>query len=235
LLINKFVLKLADSNIRQWTHRANPATYNAAMTAESNEAASQSSWLMRLEQEGKATLQSMHLGAAAVPVTDAAVSTTTLLLVLTPVPTVMATKTNLEVKVSHEGAEAVAETQDEVEEDSNERTYRREEEEQEGLLPEGDSATTTTGTAASMASGEKRNSMTSTATNYRVTTTHPASTTSTGNSTRQTIEAAGAGTSADGDVRNIHSITLGGRHRCSELLQVYQLPPQTPERSRTIR
>jgi hypothetical protein len=42
LLINKFVLKLADSNIRQWTHQANPATYNAAMTAASNEAASQS-------------------------------------------------------------------------------------------------------------------------------------------------------------------------------------------------
>jgi excinuclease UvrABC ATPase subunit len=42
LLINKFVLKLSDSNIRQWTHRANPATYNAAMTAASNEAASQS-------------------------------------------------------------------------------------------------------------------------------------------------------------------------------------------------
>jgi hypothetical protein len=42
LLINKLVLKLADSNIRQWTHRANPATYNAAMTAALNEAASQS-------------------------------------------------------------------------------------------------------------------------------------------------------------------------------------------------
>jgi hypothetical protein len=42
LLINKFVLKLADSNIWQWTHRANPDTYNAAMTAASNEAASQS-------------------------------------------------------------------------------------------------------------------------------------------------------------------------------------------------
>jgi hypothetical protein len=42
LLINKFILKLADSNIRQWTHRANPDTYNAAMTAASNEAASQS-------------------------------------------------------------------------------------------------------------------------------------------------------------------------------------------------
>jgi hypothetical protein len=42
LLINKFILKLANSNIRQWTHRANPATYNAAMTAASNEATSQS-------------------------------------------------------------------------------------------------------------------------------------------------------------------------------------------------
>jgi hypothetical protein len=42
LLINKFVLKLADSNIWQWTHRANPATYYAAMSAASNEAASQS-------------------------------------------------------------------------------------------------------------------------------------------------------------------------------------------------
>jgi hypothetical protein len=42
LLTNKFVLKLADSNIRQWTHRANPASYNAAMTAALNEAASQS-------------------------------------------------------------------------------------------------------------------------------------------------------------------------------------------------
>jgi hypothetical protein len=42
LLINKFILKLADSNIRQWTHRANPVTYNDAMTAASNEAASQS-------------------------------------------------------------------------------------------------------------------------------------------------------------------------------------------------
>jgi hypothetical protein len=42
LLINKFVLKLSDSDIRQWTHQANPDTYNAAMTAASNEAASQS-------------------------------------------------------------------------------------------------------------------------------------------------------------------------------------------------
>jgi hypothetical protein len=196
---------------------------------------------MRPEQEGKATLQSMHLGAAAAPVMDAAVSTITLLLVLSPVPTVIATKTNLEVEVSHKGAEAVAdaeedlEIQGEVEEDSKERTFRREEEEQEGLLPEGDSATTTTGTAASMALGEKMNSMTSTATNYRVTTTHPASTTSTGNSTRKTIEATGAGTSADGEVCNIHSITLGGRHRRSEILHVYQLPPRTPERSCIIR
>jgi hypothetical protein len=42
LLINKFVLKLSDADIRQWTHRANPDTYNAAMTAASNEAASKS-------------------------------------------------------------------------------------------------------------------------------------------------------------------------------------------------
>jgi hypothetical protein len=39
LLINKFVLKLSDSDIRQWTHRANPDTYKAAMTDASNEAA----------------------------------------------------------------------------------------------------------------------------------------------------------------------------------------------------
>jgi hypothetical protein len=42
LIIDKFVLKLADSNFRQWNHRANPATHNAAMTAASNQAASQS-------------------------------------------------------------------------------------------------------------------------------------------------------------------------------------------------
>jgi hypothetical protein len=42
LLISKFVLKLSDSDIRQWTHRANPDTYYAAMTAASNEAASKS-------------------------------------------------------------------------------------------------------------------------------------------------------------------------------------------------
>jgi hypothetical protein len=57
LLINKFVLKLADSNIRQWTHRANPATYNAAMTAASNEAASQSILAHEAGTGGKATLQ----------------------------------------------------------------------------------------------------------------------------------------------------------------------------------
>jgi hypothetical protein len=84
-----------------------------------------------------------------------------------------------------------------VEEDSNERIYRIGEEGQEGLLPGGNSATTA-GPAASMASGEKMNSMTSTTTNYRATkTTHPATTTSTGNSTRKTIEAAEAGTLAD--------------------------------------
>jgi hypothetical protein len=64
----------------------------------------------------------MHLAAAAAPVTDAAATTTRLLLVLSPVRTIIGTQTNLEVEVSHEGAEAVAdaeedqETQDEVEE-----------------------------------------------------------------------------------------------------------------------
>jgi hypothetical protein len=54
LLINKFTLKLADTNIRQWTHRANPATYNAAMTAASNEAASQS--ILAHEAAGKLSI-----------------------------------------------------------------------------------------------------------------------------------------------------------------------------------
>jgi hypothetical protein len=64
----------------------------------------------------------MHLVAAAAPVTDAAASTTMSLLVLSPIRTIIATQTNLEVEVSHEGAEAVADaeedqkTQDEVEE-----------------------------------------------------------------------------------------------------------------------
>jgi hypothetical protein len=53
LLINKFVLKLANSNIRQWTHRANPATYNAAMTATLNKAASQSILAHEAGTEGK--------------------------------------------------------------------------------------------------------------------------------------------------------------------------------------
>jgi hypothetical protein len=53
LLINKFVLKLADSNIRQWTHRANPVTYNDAMTAASNEAASQSILAHKARTGGK--------------------------------------------------------------------------------------------------------------------------------------------------------------------------------------
>jgi hypothetical protein len=56
LLINKFVLILADSNIRQWTHRANPATYNAAMTAASNEAASQSILAHKAGTGGKGNL-----------------------------------------------------------------------------------------------------------------------------------------------------------------------------------
>jgi hypothetical protein len=56
LLINKFVLKLADFNIRQWTHRANPATYNAAMTAASNEAASQSILAHEARTGGKSNI-----------------------------------------------------------------------------------------------------------------------------------------------------------------------------------
>ena len=39
-LITKFTLKLSDPDIRTWTHRANPATFDAAMIAASNEAAS---------------------------------------------------------------------------------------------------------------------------------------------------------------------------------------------------
>jgi hypothetical protein len=54
LLINKFTLKLADSNIRQWTHCANPATYNPAMTAASNKAASQS--ILAHEAGGKLSI-----------------------------------------------------------------------------------------------------------------------------------------------------------------------------------
>jgi hypothetical protein len=127
----------------------------------------------------------MHLATPA-PVSDAAATSTRSLLVLSPVRTTIVTQTNLEVEVSHEGAEAVADaeedqkTQDEVEEqDSNERIYKQEEEEQEELHPEEDSATTATGTVVSMALGEKMNSMTNT--------TPPASTTSTGNLTRKTI------------------------------------------------
>jgi hypothetical protein len=56
LLINKFVLKLADSKIQQWTHRANPATYNAAMTAASNEAASQSILAHKAGSGGKSNV-----------------------------------------------------------------------------------------------------------------------------------------------------------------------------------
>jgi hypothetical protein len=64
----------------------------------------------------------MHLAAAVAPVLDAAATTTRSLLVLSPVWTSIATQTNLGVEVGHEGAEAVAdaeedqETQDEVEE-----------------------------------------------------------------------------------------------------------------------
>jgi hypothetical protein len=77
---------------------------------------------MKQEQELKTTLQYMHLAAATATVLDAAATTTRLLLVLSPIRTSIVTITNLGVKVSHEGAEAVAdaeedqETQDKVEE-----------------------------------------------------------------------------------------------------------------------
>jgi hypothetical protein len=63
LLINKFVLKLADSNIRQWTHRANPATSNAAMTAASNEAASQSILAHKAGTGGKGNVANNAFGS----------------------------------------------------------------------------------------------------------------------------------------------------------------------------
>jgi hypothetical protein len=65
LLINKFVLKLANSNIRQWTHRANPATYNAAMTAASNEAASQSILAHEAGMGGKVAINAFGGGQGA--------------------------------------------------------------------------------------------------------------------------------------------------------------------------
>jgi hypothetical protein len=102
----------------------------------------------------------MHLEADKALVMDAEVLIIILQTVLLPVPTVMATTTNLEAEVSHEGAEAVAdeekdhEKQEEVEEDSNKRIYRIEEGEQEVHLPEGNLVETTTARAmASMASG----------------------------------------------------------------------------------
>jgi hypothetical protein len=125
LLINKFVLKLDDSNIRPWTHRANPASYNAAMTAALNEAASQSILAHEAGTGGKGNVAIMHLA----PVTGAAVIITISQNVLNIVQTVIAT-INLEAEVSREGTEAVAdmekdqETQDEMEEDSIECIHR---------------------------------------------------------------------------------------------------------------
>jgi hypothetical protein len=108
LLINKFVLKLADSNIRQWTHRVNPTTYNAAMTAASNEAASQSILAHEAGTGGKGNIAINAFGGRCGACPNAAASTTMLLLVLSLVQTVITTKTNLEVEVSLEGAKAVA-------------------------------------------------------------------------------------------------------------------------------
>jgi hypothetical protein len=98
----------------------------------------------------------MHLADAAAPVLDAAATTIRLLLVLSPVPTSIATIANLGAEVGREGAEAVADE----EEDSNEHIYKREEEEeQEELQSKEDSTTTATGTAVSMALGERMNNM----------------------------------------------------------------------------
>ena len=69
-----------------------------------------------------------------------------------------------------------------------------------------------------MVLAKSRNNATNTATNMMGTMIHQVSTTSTGNSTRKTIEAAEAGTSADRHVRDIHSITLGGGYRGGKLL-----------------
>jgi hypothetical protein len=131
---------------------------------------------------------------------DAAVTSTTYLLVFSPVPTVIATAPDLKAAVIREGAEAVeGEEEDqgkqEEEEDSNGRIYRIGEEEQDVARPGRGSVETTAG-EVSTASEERMNSTTSTMTNSRATTTHPASTASTRNSTRKTTEAAEAGTSA---------------------------------------
>jgi hypothetical protein len=65
LLINKFTLKLANATIRQWTHRANPATYNAAMKAASNEAASQSPYSHTKQEEANFPLTLLEEDAMA--------------------------------------------------------------------------------------------------------------------------------------------------------------------------
>jgi hypothetical protein len=76
----------------------------------------------------------MHLAAAAASVTGAAVITTISRIVLNIVRTVITTRINLEVEVSREGTEAVADaeedqdTQDKMEEVSIERIHKQEEE-----------------------------------------------------------------------------------------------------------
>jgi hypothetical protein len=150
-------------------------------------------------------------------VTDVAAITTILPNVWNIVRTVIAT-INLKAEVNPEATEAVADAEEEeTEEDSTGRIHKQEEEEQEERHQE-EGSTTTTGTEASMALAKKMDSMTNTTKNMGVRTIPPASTTSTGNSTRKTIEAAGAGTPADGHVRDVHSLTLRGGQCRGQLL-----------------
>jgi hypothetical protein len=176
---------------------------------------------MRLAQEEKATLHLTLLAAAAAAaahVTVAAAITTISQNVRNIVRTVIAI-ISLEAEANHEGTEAVADVEEEEkEEDSTGPIHRQEEQEDQEERHQQEGSATTTGMAASMALARKMDSTTNTTTNIRVRTIPPASTTSTGNSTRKTIEAAEAGTLADGHVRGVHSLTLGGGQCCGQLL-----------------
>jgi hypothetical protein len=177
---------------------------------------------MRPEEEEKATLHSTPLAAAAaatVHVTVAAAITTISPNVRNSVRTVIAT-IGLEAEANRKGTEAVADAEEEEkEEDSTGPIYSQEEQEDQEERHQQEGLATTTGTAAaSMALAKRRDSTTNTTTKMKVRTIPQASKTSTGNSTRKTIEAAEAGTSADGHVRGVHSITLGGGQRRGKLL-----------------
>jgi hypothetical protein len=152
------------------------------------------------------------------------------------VRTVIATM-SLEAEANCEGTVAVADAEEEEkEEDSTGPIYSQEEQEEQEERHQQEGLATTTGTAAaSMALAKRRDRTTNTTTNMEARTIHQASTTSTGNSTRKTIEAAEAGTSADGHVPGVHSITLRGGQRRGKLLQIHLMPPRKAKRSRTIR